>query len=523
MRITGRPTAICLRDMPVSGITDRARIATTLGTLALAAMAWFLGNHIQTTQPFTMTFQPSGGTATIKFGAQRWANSPICSCNEAWRGIDFPVNQFDVGVSNGHPWSLMVGPMDHSVPANWWQDPQSGFMSTFSLTVKDGKKTIYRIKDAAAGITVESPGPKIGIYTRDSQFSAVMPANGSTTKLHSEPAQLDGAPGAFVSMAVSSPAVPSQQSDYIQSDGYVKDPERVGSNFRATMIDTLGPKIDISLGANVQPESGRFRLWVGMREVKLPTRGNVDISIRTDFAIRMRPLPFDHESIVGDNVAGVRAIPVVSRSIPADTVTFDNAVSFGGKSWSNFVKMETTGGGAPITLPTTPMLSVYGMLTTIDANSLVGTVLAPNSIDISQGDELQLESKNGFDFTQKPIALLSATSEGIVDSQYLHGRATGRLEPADTAGGIDGLLDRITGPLVTKTHWLIRLAQVLATVAGTITCWELFQVFLKHNRVPQRASQIAKPTGSTWSAPKGTRNNKVNGRRPKTKTSRNRR
>lgn len=445
----------------------------TFATLALAGIAWLLGNHIQTPQPFTMTFEPSGGSASVDFLPQEWANSPICSCNGGWRGIGLPVNQFDMSVAGKKPWSLMIGPMDHSVPANWWPDPE-GFMSSFSLAVKHGERTIYEIKNAYAGLTLESTGPAVGVLADRSQFSAVMPADRSRTEIRSELLQLDGEPGALLSMKIDSQGAAAQGSDYGAPGEYDAGP--VGSNFRATIVDTLGPRVSVLLGGlQSQSEPGSFRLWVGMHEIKLPARGTLELVIRTDFAIRFRPLPFDHTTIVGDEPGGKWSLPLVARSIPSHQIRIDHAVSFGGASWTDFVKRATSG-GPPISLPERPTVFAYGRLGEIDSSSFVGTILSPGPREVAEGDRVHLESAKGFDFTQKPVALLAASSEQSADSQYLHGRATGRVETADAPSGVDGAIDWLRGSSVTRTEWLILVAKALIAVAGTMTIWELLQL-----------------------------------------------
>lgn len=466
--------------MSLTSNPTRWRVVASAAVLVIAACAWLLGNHLPTTQPVSVAFRPVGGSAEVEFLPQPWASSPICSCNGGWRGIGLPADQFELAIGNGNePWSLMVGPMDHTVPANWWFNPSDEWLSTFSLTVTHDGRQIEKI-DAPAGITIESSGSPVHVFTPKSSFSAVMPSEGSTTALASEPFPADGEDAGMSSIKLKTLATPASSSDYTSEGKYAgalagEDVDVDGANFRATMIDTLGPRIDIALGdpANAEETAGTYRLWVGDREVELPQTGDVEVSIRTDFAIRLRPLPFDHSQVVGDpETSNDLVLPQVTQAIPAHEVTLTNAFVSAGDGWDSFLKRADSL-GPPVELPDTPSLFVYGDLSRVKTSAVQGTVSSKNGAEVSPGDVLELTSRAGFDFTAEPLLLTAATTEPISDSQYLHGRAIGTLKRSAGSSGIDGLIDRLRGDSLTRTQWLVSIVPFVAAFAGGFTISEV--------------------------------------------------
>lgn len=503
---------------------DGGKIVASGVGLFLAGLIFYMGNNIPTTQSVTLNFRPGTGSAKLEFLTGEWDNSPICSCNEPWRGIGFPVNQYDLGVDGGHPWSLIVGPIDHSVPANWWQDPEAEFTSSVSVKVSRNERTIYTIADAPAGLTIESSGPKIGIFTEKSAFSAVMPPDEATTSIHTDPVSVEGVPGGFNSMAIEVPTKPGQDSDYRSES------DEVGSNYRATMIDTLGPVVELSLGQlmNGHETGGSFRLWVGTKEVALPEGGVVTISMRTDFAIRLRPLPLNHTLTIGDPPSeDTSIIPQVSAPIPSHTISIDDAMSEGGDVWKEFVRAVATqdlwekdGGGTPIRLPETPSISVYGRLALIESSAMVGNASAISQTEVAPGDLVRLESQEGFDFRLAPLELMATTTEGVPDPQYLHGQGTGSVTPAKQSGWIEAVIDWVAGTTITKTQWLLLLAPVLLSIAGSVTVWEVIQYasYRRSSRLRKRSSPTSSATRVAASKEKATGGALAPSSRPDMKT-----
>lgn len=490
--------------MSSTNATIRGKFAATALILLMAALSWFLGNRVATTQPVSVEFRPVAGSAEVEFLRQPWANSPICSCNGGWKGIGVPADQFDLNVDNGSkPWTVMVGPIDRSAPANWWLNP-GALVSPLSITVTQGDKQLTKTT-APAGITIESSGSPIGVFTMKSSFSTIIPAEGSTTSLRSEPLMASGEPAGTSSVTVDALKVPAAAPDYDTEGTYVGEhasdgSDVAGSNFRATMVDTLGPQVELTLGKrpNTQSSVRPYRLWVGDREVELPRSDDVQISIRTDFAVRFRPLPFDHTQVVGDAPGGSKLVlPQVTQPIPRHETTLTNAFATGGDAWDASVTRAESA-GPPIELPDTPSLYVYGSLSRVESSAMQGTVSTSNGEDVAPGDRLELTSSTGFDFTTEPLMLLAATTEQIPESQFLHGQATGSLSRSERSSGLDGLVEELRGPSVTRTRWLINITPFVAAFAGFFTVREVLDALSRGNRVPQSAG-----SGTPTSSPLG--------------------
>jgi hypothetical protein len=500
--------------MSSASVTSRSKIVATLVILLLAALAWFMGNRIPTTQPVSVAFRPVAGSAEVEFLPQPWANSPICSCNAGWKGIGVPADQFDLDVGDGEkPWTVMVGPIDRSAPANWWLNP-SALVSPLTVTVAQGEKKLTKFT-APAGITIESSGSPIGVFTTKSSFSTVIPADGSTTTLRSEPMMASGEPAGMSSVTVDARTTGESASDYDRNGTYVgahagAQADVAGSNFRGTMIDTLGPRIELTLGAlpNSESPAGTYRLWVGDREVELPNSGDVQVSIRTDFAVRFRPLPFDHLQVIGGTATGSKfVLPQVTQSIPSHRISLANAFTIGGDSWEQFVARAKTA-GPPIELPDTSSLFVYGSLSRIGSSAMQGTVSASGGVDVAPGDRLELTSGTGFNFTTEPLLLLAATAEQTADSQYLYGRATGSLRRSESSSGLDGLVEKLRGPSVTRTRWLINVTPFVAAFAGFFTVRELLDALSRRHGVRAATPSAATRAGTPASGPSSPRPNR---------------
>ncbi len=258
------------------------------------------------------------------------------------------------------------------------------------------------------------------------------------------------------------------------------------------MIDVLGPSVDLYLNDRAVPltdpstgrvvnggEAGQLRLYAGVQEITLPGTGAVSLSIKTSYAIRLKPMPRPAFPVISGHDAIANPLAVDwsdTNAIPAHTVRILNAVTPEEAQWVQMVKQMRAGrfpdgsGPAQHTLPQVPdarAVTVFGSLSHVSTDAMIGSItVGGEQTWVAKGDSFTADSSSGLPAGDDALVLLPALG-GIAPESLLQGAAKVWVDHAGN-DQLSSAWEWLSGRTVTTFRPVKLAASFVAVVALTL-------------------------------------------------------